>query len=159
MCKPRVTKKLEITPVCVHAPPHIFRINNYFALQWAVSQRKYCCSLKIKQFNPHIFWLPMILWAGYATESLYRCTTCQRCLKVNSYMRKSALAIVTWSEPLKIRSHVIDTEQRATVERRTRNVWVCTRRSWHEWTASSSLHHTRTVNLDLVQCDCRVPHR
>jgi len=30
---------------------------------------------------------------------------------------------------------------------------LCKQRSAHEWIASSSLHHTRTVNLDLVQCE------
>jgi len=58
---------------------------------------------------------------------------------------------------LKIRYHVIVAQQRATVEqcdRKFRNVWVCRRRSGHEWTASSSLRHTRTVNLVLVQCEC-----
>jgi len=58
-----------------------------------------------------------------------------------SRMRKNALTIVTWSEPLKIGCHVIATQQRATVEqcaRKFRNVWVRRRRSGAEWTASSS---------------------
>ena len=31
-------------------------------------------------------------------------------------------------------------------------MWVCWRRNGHELTSSSSLHHTRTVKLVLVQC-------
>jgi len=39
-------------------------------------------------------------------------------------------------------------QKRATVEQyawKFRNLWICRRRSGHEWTASSSLYHTRTV--------------
>jgi len=66
--------------------------------------------------------------------------------EVNTHVRKSALTIVTWSEPLKIRCHVIVTQQRATTEQcalKFRNVWVCRPMSGHEWNASSSLHHIR----------------
>jgi len=40
--------------------------------------------------------------------------------EINSHIRKNASTIVTWSEPLKIRCHVIVTQQRATVEPRAR---------------------------------------
>jgi len=43
-------------------------------------------------------------------------------------------------------------EQQWKCARKFRNVWVCRRRSGHEWTASSSLHHINTVKLALVQC-------
>jgi len=43
-------------------PFQIFRISSHFVLQEAVSQTKYCCSPKIKHFDP-----PKILWAGHAT--------------------------------------------------------------------------------------------
>jgi len=33
--------------------------------------------------------------------------------------------------------------------------YACRQRSGHEWTASSALHDTRTVNLSLVPCECR----
>ena len=33
--------------------------------------------------------------------------------------------------------------------------YACRQRSGHEWTASSALHDTRTVNLALAQCECR----
>jgi len=128
-------------------PPKIFRTSSHFALWEAVSPKKCCCSPCIKFFGP-----PKIFWAVSATVSLHHLS---KMSEVNSHMRKNALTIVTWSEPLKIRCHVIVTQQRATVEqcaRKFRNVWVC-RRSGPEWTASSSLHHTRTVNLALVQCD------
>jgi len=45
-------------------------------------------------------------------------------------------------------------QQRAIVEQciicKFRNVSL--QRRGHEWTASSSLHHTRTVKLAIVQC-------
>jgi len=59
---------------------------------------------------------------------------------------------------LKIRCDFIVTQQRATLEqfaRKFRNVWVCRRRSGHEWTPNSSLYHIRTVKLTLVQCECQ----
>jgi len=34
------------------------------------------------------------------------------------------------------------------------NAYASKQRSGHEWTASSALHDTRTVNLALVQCEC-----
>jgi len=58
---------------------------------------------------------------------------------------------------LKIHCHVSVTQQRTTVEQcacKFRNVWVCRRRTGHAWTASSSLHHTRTAKQALVQCEC-----
>ena len=74
------------------------------------------------------------------------------------HMRKNALIIVIWSEPLKIRCHVVVTQLRETVEQcaciASFATWVCRRRSGHESTASSSLHRTRTVKLALVQCEC-----
>ena len=75
---------------------------------------------------------------------------------VNSHMRKYAMTIITWSEPLKICCHVVVMQQRASVNNALASfsTWVCRRRSGHEWTVSSSLHHTRTVKLTLVQCEC-----
>ena len=76
--------------------------------------------------------------------------------EVNRHMRKNVLIIATWSEPLKIRCHVIVMQQRATVEqcaRKYRNVWIRRRGRRHEWTTSSSLHRTRTVKLAFVQCE------
>jgi len=131
-----------------HAPS-IFRRSSHFALWEAVSQRIYCCSPKIKHLAPKqiLGWL-----RHWATVSLHHLS---KMSEVKSHMRKSALIIVTWSEPLKIRCHVVVTQQRATVEqcaRKFRNVWVCRGTSGHEWTASSSLHHIKTVKLALVQC-------
>jgi len=40
--------------------------------------------------------------------------------EVNSHMLKNALIIVTWSEPLKIRWHIIVMQQRQPVEQCTR---------------------------------------
>ena len=57
---------------------------------------------------------------------------------------------LTWNEPLKIRCHVVVTQQRATVQQCTRkfcNLWICRRKYGHRWTASSSLHHTKTVKF------------
>jgi len=34
--------------------------------------------------------------------------------------------------------------------------WFCSGKSGHEWIASSSLHHTRTVKLALVQCEWHI---
>jgi len=133
-----------------------FRISSHFALWEAVFRRKYCCSPNIKYFG-----LPIFLAHHKFLRCLRHCVTVSlhhlsKMSEVNSYMRKNALTIVPWSEPLKIRCHVIVTQHRATVEqcaRKFRNVWVCRRLSGPEWTASSSLHHTRTVNLALVQCE------
>jgi len=33
--------------------------------------------------------------------------------------------------------------------------YVCRQRSGHEWTASSALYDTKTVNLALAQFECR----
>jgi len=137
-------------------PLQIFRISRHFVLWEAVSRRKYCCSSNIKYFG-----LPNFLARPKFLGCLRHCVTVSlhhlsKMSEVNSRMRKNALTIVTWSEPLKIRCHVIITQQRATVEqcaRKFRNVWVCRRKSGPEWTASSSLHHARTVNLALVQCE------
>jgi len=59
-------------------------------------------------------------WADYAPESLYCCTTCQRCLRSTITCGKAHLTIVTWSEPLKIRRHIIVAQQRATEEQCSR---------------------------------------
>jgi len=134
-------------------PPQIFRISSHFALWEAVSRRKYCCSPNIKYFR-----LPNSLARQKCLGRLRYCVTVSlyhlsKMSEVNSHMRKNALTIVIWSEPLKIRWYAIVTQQRTTVEqcaRKFRNVWVCRQRSGPEWTASSSLHHTRTVNLTVV---------
>ena len=52
--------------------------------------------------------------------------------EINSHMRKNAILIVTWSEPLKIRCHVSFTQLRETVQcaRKFRNVSLQAK----EWT-------------------------
>jgi len=75
--------------------------------------------------------------------------------EVSCQLQKRALTIVTWSGHLKIRCHVIVKQQRATADicaRKFRNVCVCRRKSGHEWSANSSLHHTRALKLALAQC-------
>jgi len=61
------------------APP-IFRKSSHFSLWEAVSPKIYCWSPKIKHLALPNFLVPQKLWTGYATESLYCCITCQRCV-------------------------------------------------------------------------------
>jgi len=58
--------------------------------------------------------------------------------------------------PLKAQMTICSKNLRGTWPPRPSNyAYACRRRSGHEWTACSALHDTRTVNLALLQCECR----
>jgi len=99
-----------------------------------------------------------------------RCIYLPRCLRSTVICGKTLLP-ATWREPLKICCHVIAviccqlplpcqcchvivTKQRSIVEHSLPSfaTCLCRQRSGLKWTASSSLHDTRTVNLTLVHC-------
>ena len=113
-------------------PPKIFRKSSYFLLWKTISPKIYWYSPKIKHFGPSRgFWTPQKIWTGYATESLHHLS---KMSEVNSHMRKSALTIVNWSEPLKIRCHVVVTQQRATSEQRAHKFGNVLTQQTKEWT-------------------------
>jgi len=78
--------------------------------------------------------------------------------EVNSHICKNASAVVTWSEPLKIRWHAIVTQQRATLEqcaRKFRNVNLQTEWTWVNCKLNTASHQ----NSEVGCCAVWVPHR
>jgi len=79
--------------------------------------------------------------------------------EVSSHMQKNTLIIVTWSEPLKIRCHVIVTQLRETVEqcvRKFRNVSLQAK----EWTwVNCKLITASHQNSEVGFCAVWVPYR
>jgi len=78
--------------------------------------------------------------------------------EVNRHMRKNASTIVTWSEPLKIRCHVIVMKQRATVEQCARTFRNNVSLQTKEWTWVNckliTASHQNSEAAALVQCEC-----
>jgi len=134
--------------------PQIFRKSSHFSLypQKAVSPKIHWCSLKIKHFDPSNFFGPPPK-IGLAMP-LSHCITTSPIKDVwgqQSHVEKHINYRKSWLEVNHYRfvaCYCYATKSNSrTMARIFHNVWVCRRRSRHEWTASSSLHHTRTVKL------------
>jgi len=85
----------------VHSPPHISS-KSHFVPWGAVSQTKYCCSLKVKRLAPTKF------WAGYAAVSHLSQKTCGykqhsfKSSKLSCYDRPQKILFGTFTQHLQL---------------------------------------------------------
>jgi len=148
-CKCKYFPTLSLTWLTL-AWPQCKPAFSHFVLWEAVSQRKYCCTPKIQHFGP-----PKIF--GLATP-MSHCIAASPVEDVWGQQLRAGKRINyrnlkwTFEDSLPCYCCAIKSNCRNALTSFASR--VCRQRSGDEWTASSSLHHTRTVKLALVQCAC-----
>ena len=132
-------------------------------VNWAISPRNFQKHFEsAKNFElfgkttSYNHWLPQKISAGLVA-TLSRCIICQWCLCSTVTWGKAPTTVLTFGDPMPCYCYAIKTNSR-TIRLQVPPTPVanclCRQINGHEWTATPSLHDTRTVNLALVQCEC-----
>jgi len=123
--------------------PQTFRKSSHFLFWEAVSPKIYCCSPKIKRFGPSKYFGP--------PKKIRLATPLCHCIAASpvkdvwcqqSHAEKRInYRNLKWTFEDSLPCYCYATKRNTALASFV-TFWVCRRRSGHEWTASSSLHHT-----------------
>jgi len=120
------------------------------------------CCLPLSAVTASLHYLPRCLHSRVTYDKTPNIATWSEHLKICSHVIivqnvwfKANNTILLVIPPLKAQMTICSKHLRRTWPRRPLSyVYACRQRSGHERTASSALHDTRTVNLALAQCEC-----